>query len=193
MVAERINIRIEQEPDFNDGSVDLVVKTEWGYIKQIFIIGNNIFPEKTNRDIEQCQLKENQAFNPELKIKFKPFRDEVVDVVLRIMVANKITDKQYVILNRGCQLPLFCMYSQTKKKEVSYDPKNQITVECVDKITRIINFLVNNFVLSQEDVDMMADKENTVIRSEFMNMRNRSLIGLNVDSAKELNSIKISI
>lgn len=109
MVAERINIRIEQEPDFNDGSVDLVVKTEWGYIKQIFIIGNNIFPEKTNRDIEQCQLKENQAFNPELKIKFKPFRDEVVDVVLRIMVANKITDKQYVILNRGCQLPLFCM------------------------------------------------------------------------------------
>jgi len=40
---------------------------------------------------------------------------------------------------------------------------------------------------------MMADKENTVIRSEFMNMRNRSLIGLNVDSAKELNSIKISI
>jgi len=66
-------------------------------------------------------------------------------------------------------------------------------VECVDKITRIINFLVNNFVLSQEDVDMMADKENTVIRSEFMNMRNRSLIGLNVDSAKELNSIKISI
>lgn len=66
-------------------------------------------------------------------------------------------------------------------------------MECVDKITRIINFLVNNFVLSQEDVDMMADKENTVIRSEFMNMRNRSLIGLNVDSAKELNSIKISI
>lgn len=52
MVAERINIRIEYEPDFNDGSVDLVVKTEWGYIKQIFIIGNNIFPEKTNRDIE---------------------------------------------------------------------------------------------------------------------------------------------
>ena len=132
--------------------------------------------------------KENQAFNPELKIKFKPFRDEVVDVVLRIMVANKITDKQQVILNRGCQLPLFCMYSYTKKKDVSYDPKNYITVECVDKITRIINFLVNNFVLSQEDVDMMADKENTVIRSEFMNMRNRSLIGLNVDSAKELNS-----
>lgn len=52
MVAERINIRIEYEPDFTDGSVDLVVKTEWGYIKQIFIIGNNIFPEKTNRDIE---------------------------------------------------------------------------------------------------------------------------------------------
>lgn len=85
------------------------------------------------------------------------------------------------------------MYSYTKKKDVSYDPKNYITVECVDKITRIINFLVNNFVLSQEDVDMMADKENTVIRSEFMNMRNRSLIGLNVDSAKELNSIKICI
>jgi len=54
-------------------------------------------------------LKENKAYNPELKIKFKPFRDEVVDVVLRIMVASKITDKQFVILNRGCQLPLFCM------------------------------------------------------------------------------------
>lgn len=54
VVADKINIRIEYEPDFKNGSVDLVVRTEWGYIRQIFIIGNNIFPEKNNRDIDYC-------------------------------------------------------------------------------------------------------------------------------------------
>jgi len=47
--------------------------------------------------------------------------------------------------------------------------------------------------LSQEDVDMMMEKASTEIKSEFMNMRNRSLIGLQVDSTKDSNSIKMSI
>lgn len=47
--------------------------------------------------------------------------------------------------------------------------------------------------MSQEDVDMMMEKASTEIKSEFMNMRNRSLIGLQVDSTKDSNSIKMSI
>lgn len=82
-----------------------------------------------------------------------------MDVVLRIMVAEKLSDKQFVILNRGCQLPLFCMYSFTKNKEYKFNSKNCVTVECIDKCNRVINFMVNNFVLSQEDIDMMVDKE----------------------------------
>jgi len=39
----------------------------------------------------------------------------------------------------------------------------------------------------------MKDKDNSYIKSEFMNMRNRALIGLNIESAKEANSIKMSI
>ena len=53
------------------------------------------------------------------------------------------------------------MYSYTKKQDITYDTKNCIWVEMVDKVTRIVNFMVNNFVLSQEDVDMMGAKENT--------------------------------
>lgn len=40
---------------------------------------------------------------------------------------------------------------------------------------------------------MMMEKASTEIKSEFMNMRNRSLIGLQVDSTKDSNSIKMSI
>jgi len=106
----------------------------------------------------------------------------VVDVVLRIMVAERTTDRQFVILNRGCQLPLFCMYSFTKNKESKYDRANSVTLECVDKVSRILNFMVTNFVLSQEDLNLMVDKAQTTIQSEFMNMRNQQLIGLQVDT-----------
>mmetsp|Transcript_58727 Transcript_58727/g.127527 ORF Transcript_58727/g.127527 Transcript_58727/m.127527 type:complete len:123 (+) Transcript_58727:634-1002(+) len=108
------------------------------------------------------------------------------------MVAEKISDKQFVILNRGCQLPLFCMYSFTKNKEYKFDMRNVITIECIDKVNRIINFLVNNFVLSQEDIDMMVDKQFTWINAEFMNMRNRALIGFKVDSL-ENNQVRILV
>lgn len=119
----KINLIIEYIPDFEQKSVELMMKINFGVIRCVQIIGNHLDAE-ISQATEQSVIVHPDNPSASLYISFRPTKDVEIELRMKILISMTVSDSNMMVLNRGCTLPKFSMYTCLRDKDAYVTPES---------------------------------------------------------------------